>query len=329
MDTDSPQGGPPPFSTHDDIVRMIDQGICVVEVAFDAEGMARDYRFLEVNPAFVTQTGLTDAVGRSMRELKADHEQHWFDIYGKVAKTGEPTRFQAPAAALERWYDVFAFRVEAPAQHRVAIVFDDITERRQTEERLRVLASEMAHRAKNTLAVVSSLAQLSQAESVEAYRAELVSRLTALGNSQHLVEAAAGRGADLRRLIELDLAGFQLSGEARVTMSGPRVLIEPGAAQSFALGLHELATNSAKYGALSVAAGRVAIHWAWSDGRLAWRWEETGGPPVKAPTRLGLGVRLIEKIGHDEIDGGQAEFDWRPEGLVCEMLLPKRTVLPA
>lgn len=317
------QATPRPSTAHDDIIRMIDQGICVIELEFDEDGSTRDYRFIEVNPAFEAQTGLVNAIGRSMRSLKADHEQHWFDIYGKVAKTGEPTRFQAPAAALERWFDVYAFRIGDPAQQRVGLVFSDITERRQTDERLRILAVEMAHRAKNTLAVVSSIARLSQADSLEEYREELQARLSALAHSQHLLQAAQGRGADLGKLIEMDLAGFELPGECRVATKGPSVMIEAGAAQSFALGIHELATNSAKYGALSVPGGRISIEWSWREGLLHWRWEEAGGPPVlQEPARRGLGITLIQNICQDQVSGGSAEFHWRPTGLVCELVLP-------
>jgi len=329
MVSESAPGATLASSAHGDIVQKVDQGICIVEVEFDAAGAPHDYRFLEVNPAFANHTGLTHVAGRSMRELKPDHEQHWFDTYGRVAKTGEPTRFQAPAAALERWFDVFAFRIGAPEDRRIAIVFSDITERRQTEDRLQTLAAEMAHRAKNTLAVVASLVRLSKADSVEAYRRELLSRIAALSHSQHLVEASEGRGANLATLIRMDLAGFQLAGESRLTLSGPEVLIAAGAAQSFALGLHELATNSAKYGALSVPGGRVALDWSWQGARLALRWTESDGPPVREPERLGLGLALIRSVCQDEVDGGGAEFLWRPDGLVCEMLLPRRMALPA
>ena len=124
----------------------IDEGFCVVEVLFepDGEGGERpaDYRFLEANPAFTKQTGLAGAVGRTMRELAPAHEAHWFETYGRVALTGEPTRFEAPAAALGRWYDVYAFRVGAPHARRVAILFADVTPRKRAEaERERLLAA--------------------------------------------------------------------------------------------------------------------------------------------------------------------------------------------
>jgi PAS domain S-box-containing protein len=111
----------------------IDEGFCVIEVLFDAEGQPADYRFLEANPAFVEQTGLVDAVGKRMRDLVPAHEAHWFEIYGRVAQTGEPVRFEAPAQALGRWYDVYAFRIDSPEDNRVAILFTDVSSRKATE----------------------------------------------------------------------------------------------------------------------------------------------------------------------------------------------------
>ena len=126
------------------LFESIEEGFCVVEVLFDEAGAAVDYRFLEANPAFVAQTGLADVVGRRIRELAPGHEPHWFEIYGRVATTGEPTRFEAPAAALGRHYDVSAFRVGAPAERRVAILFDDITGRKRAEAARERLAAEVA-----------------------------------------------------------------------------------------------------------------------------------------------------------------------------------------
>ncbi|WWE91760.1 GAF domain-containing protein [Bradyrhizobium symbiodeficiens] len=124
------------------LFNSLDAGFCIVEVAFDTSGAATDYRFLEINPAFVRQTGLIDAEGKWMRELAPNHEQHWFDVYGQVAITGEAVRFENPAKALnDRWYDVHAFRVGDVDAHLVAILFNDITERRRSELRRNALLS--------------------------------------------------------------------------------------------------------------------------------------------------------------------------------------------
>ncbi|MGE8128779.1 PAS domain-containing protein [Methylobacterium sp. NPDC080182] len=122
---------------------FIDAGFCLIEVEFADGDRPVDYRFLEVNPAFERQTGLRAPVGRRMRDLAPDLEQHWFDLYGRVALTGEPVRFEQAAAALGRWYDVHAYRVDGPARNRVAILFNDITERRRSENALRAREAEL------------------------------------------------------------------------------------------------------------------------------------------------------------------------------------------
>ena len=119
------------------------EGFCIIEVVFDSDDRPVDYRFLEINPAFAAQTGLHNAQGRLMRELAPDHEAHWFEIYGKIALTGEPARFVNEARALNRWYDVSAYRVSRPENRQVAIVFNDITDRKQAEESLRKANDEL------------------------------------------------------------------------------------------------------------------------------------------------------------------------------------------
>ena len=119
------------------LFESIDEAFCIVEVLFDGDDRPVDYRFLETNPAFERHTGIRSGVGRRMRDIAADHEEHWYQVYGKVAATGEPVRFQSPAQALGRFFDVYAFRIGAPEQRRVAILFNDITGKQRTEMALR------------------------------------------------------------------------------------------------------------------------------------------------------------------------------------------------
>jgi PAS domain S-box-containing protein len=136
------------------LFESMDEGYCVVEIIFDKKNNPTDYRFLEINPAFEKQTGIENARGRLMREVARDHEQHWFDLYGRVALSGETLRFERQAAALERFYEVCAFRVGAPELRRVGIVFNDITGRKNLErQRELLLAQEEALRKEAQAAV--------------------------------------------------------------------------------------------------------------------------------------------------------------------------------
>jgi PAS domain S-box-containing protein len=134
------------------LYESIDEGFCTIQMLFDENDKPIDYRFLEVNPSFERQTGIKGAQDRRMREIAPAHEEHWFEIYGKIALTGEPMRFENVAAQLNRWYDVYAFRVGQPQERKVAVLFNDITERKQaevksreSERRFRLLAESIPH----------------------------------------------------------------------------------------------------------------------------------------------------------------------------------------
>jgi PAS domain S-box-containing protein len=197
----------------------------------------------------------------------------------------------------------------------------DITERKRAEERLKLLAAEVDHRAKNMLAVVQAMLRLTRAETVPAFIEAFEGRLQALSGAHMLLSESKWEGAELGRLAAQELAPYRSSDGARVAIDGPPVLLEPAAAQAVAMALHELATNAAKYGALSAPEGRVELTWSLGATELALRWSERGGPPVRAPTRRGLGTTVIERSIRDQL-GGEARLDWRAEGLACEMTIP-------
>lgn len=138
----------------------IDAAFCVVEVIFDEQDRPIDHRFIEINPAFEKQSGLKNALGRRARDILPDHEQHWFDIYGHIVKTGESARFENGSEALGRWFDVHALRVGSPDQRRVAILFTDITERKRTENRLLTLNETLERRVADAIAERKVLADI-------------------------------------------------------------------------------------------------------------------------------------------------------------------------
>ena len=121
---------------HKVLFNSIDEGFCIIEMIFDENNKPIDYRFLEVNASFERQTGMHDAAGKRMREFAPDHEEHWFEIYGKIALTGEAIRFENRAEQLSRWYDVYAFPVGDPKKYQVGILFNDVSARKLAEQQL-------------------------------------------------------------------------------------------------------------------------------------------------------------------------------------------------
>jgi PAS domain S-box-containing protein len=194
----------------------------------------------------------------------------------------------------------------------------NITERKRNEAQIVFLAREAEHRTKNILANVSAAVHLTQAENISEFKKAVEGRIQALANVHRLFVESRWAGAELRDLVAEELAPYRGNDGTRVSIEGPKLLLEPNAAQTMAIIFHELATNAAKYGALSVEDGRVAVTWnILTDRRLALRWIENGGPSVIVPTRRGFGTRVIGKMA--EQAKGEVLFDWRPEGLACEV----------
>ena len=175
---------------------------------------------------------------------------------------------------------------------RVSGVTIDITERKHAEERQNLLAREVDHRAKNALA---------------------------LARVHTVLSLSSWQGAEIKRLVDEELAPYSVGNQ--VTLSGPEVQLRPATAQTLALALHELVTNSAKYGALSTRSGRLTVTWENELGLLRMTWEESGGPQVAEPTSRGFGTRSVIASIESQL-GGKAEFDWRAEGLLCRLSVP-------
>ena len=197
----------------------------------------------------------------------------------------------------------------------------DITERKRAEERQILLAEEVDHRARNVVAVVQSIMRLTRADSIDEYIGALDGRIGALSNAHRLLASSRWEGADLTRLVEEEFAPYRAESNERVSMRGPIVLLPPATAQTIALALHELATNAAKYGALSTDAGRVDLTWRTEPDKLELVWAESGGPEISPPNRRGYGSRAIV-AGIERQLGGLVTFDWQVGGLRCILCVP-------
>ena len=197
----------------------------------------------------------------------------------------------------------------------------DITERKRSEAQIAILAREAEHRAKNVLATVQATIHLTQSDTPEGLKQAIEGRIQALANVHRLFVESRWQGAELHSLAKEELAAYSQGRETRVQIEGPSVLLEPNAAQAIAVILHELATNAAKYGALSVPDGHVRVEWSHDqNGRLVLRWTEKGGPLVEPPTRRGFGARVMENMVRGQLQG-ELHFNWLPEGLACEIVL--------
>ncbi|OKO73480.1 hypothetical protein AC628_24235 [Bradyrhizobium sp. NAS96.2] len=198
----------------------------------------------------------------------------------------------------------------------------DITQQKRNQEHISILAREAEHRSKNILSNVQAIINLSQSDTVEGLKEVISGRIQAMANVHSLFVETRWIGAEVSAIAKQEFAPYlEEGGEKRIVMDGLQTMLEPAAAQAIAVVLHELATNATKYGALSIASGRIELAWSQTeDRRLTLRWTELGGPGITAPRRKGFGSRLIE--GTISPLGGKVLFEWRAEGLVCEIVLP-------
>jgi PAS domain S-box-containing protein len=196
----------------------------------------------------------------------------------------------------------------------------DITEQKRREEHIAMLAREAEHRTKNILATVQATVNLSQSKTLRGLKDVIEGRIRALANVHALFVESRWKGAELSSLVRQQLSPY-LRDNVRAHIDGPQVLLDPNTAQTVAVILHELATNAAKYGALSRAKGRVEVKWSLAvNDQLSLTWTEKRGPAVKRPTHQGFGTRVMERLIRDQ-HKGELRLDWRTEGLECEIVL--------
>jgi two-component sensor histidine kinase len=209
-------------------------------------------------------------------------------------------------------------------------IFLDVTQRKQAEEANELLAGEMSHRVKNLLQIATALTQITwrSATTKEDMAHDLTDRLMALGRAQELVRPVPGRkneAALLGDLISVLLAPYDEKGASvRIRVSVPKMNVGETSSTALALVLHELATNSAKYGALSLPSGTLDVSCNAHDDEVVIMWTERGGPPVVAPSMLGgFGSKLVHRSISTQL-GGAIAFDWSQEGVVVTLRMSKK-----
>jgi PAS domain S-box-containing protein len=316
-------------------LRATHENAAVGIVEVDREG-----RFLYVNEAHCKLTGNTreNLLGRPFTEYThGDDFDRDFDLFKRqvageldlytiekrhVRADGSTGWARTSSSAVRDANGAFLYSVR---------VVEDITERKQAENRQKLLVDELNHRVKNTLATVQSLAYQTfrQALPPDVARERFEARLLALSRTHNLLNESSWAGAPLRDVLALELEPFGGENGERVDMRGRNLHLPARLAVVLGMLFHELSTNAVKYGALSVAEGKVDVSWdlsAGEDGEAVLRleWIERDGPKVETPTRLGFGSRLIQATVQQEL-GGSIDLRFEPAGLVCRMEIPLRS----
>jgi PAS domain S-box-containing protein len=200
----------------------------------------------------------------------------------------------------------------------------DVTKRRHAEEQRDLLVAELSHRVKNTLATVVSIARQSFGKNatIETARRSFEGRLRALAQTHTRLAEANWEGVPLKTLIEDEVAPYRGEDGGNLVLNGPPVSFTSKQAVVLGMAFHELATNAAKYGALSSKGGRVSVNWTWAgEGSFSVEWREEGGPHVSPPAQAGFGRLLLERALAADLKGS-VDMDFRPTGLVCRITLP-------
>jgi two-component sensor histidine kinase len=202
----------------------------------------------------------------------------------------------------------------------------DITERKEREEKEDLLIREINHRAKNMLSVVDAIAHQTATRNPDDFIERFSERIQALSANQDLLVRNEWNGVEIADLVRAQLAHFADLIGSRIAMHGPRLRLNPASAQAIGLALHELATNAGKYGALSTDAGRVDVSWGTDGDTLTMSWTEREGPPVSAPQRRGFGTIVMEAMAERTVDG-KVDLDYAPSGLSWRLTCPAENAL--
>ncbi|KQV82706.1 HWE histidine kinase domain-containing protein [Rhizobium sp. Root1220] len=289
-----------------------------------------DHRFELVNPEYSKLIGNRSVVGLPIaKALPEVANQGYVALLDRVFQSGEPVKKMSERLLLKRAEDGsmeerFVDFVYQPIRDERGIVThifvqgSDVTERVRAENHQKLLVNELNHRVKNTLASIQSIVSqtLRGVQTKEEASAAITDRILALSRAHNVLTNENWDGADLRTMVENSLDAFQHAGRKAIQIMGPKLRVGPHAALSVALAMHELATNAAKYGALSSPTGIVDVRWSIEpDGVFTLRWAEEGGPTVAAKDRRGFGSRLILEVLPRELQG-TANIEYPPTGAV-------------
>jgi PAS domain S-box-containing protein len=230
-----------------------------------------------------------------------------------------------------RWVETLGlayFEGDGPERRAVSFsgTVQDITERKEREEKEHLLMREINHRAKNMLSVVDAIAHQTATKSPEDFVERFSERIQALSANQDLLVRNEWNGVEIADLVRAQLAPFADLIGSRIAVQGPTLRLNPASAQAIGLALHELATNAGKYGSLSTNAGHADVSWGSDGDTLTMSWTEREGPPVSAPQRRGFGTIVMEAMVARSVDG-KVDLDYAPSGLTWRLTCPAANAL--
>lgn len=304
----------------------------IVESAMDAMiTVDEDQRVVLFNPSAERMFGVlaVDAIGapivqfipQRFREGHAEHIRRFKETGVTNRRMGALGTVSGLRANGEEFpVEASISQVEIGGAKIATVILRDIAERKINEEARLLLAREVDHRAKNVLAVVQALVSLTQAATKEEFIAAVRGRVSALGRAHSLLAENRWEGGDLRQIVVDETAAYHKPGQIQIT--GPDLVLAPYAVQPLSLLVHELATNAVKYGAFSVAEGRVEVEWrVLPDETLQLGWSESGGPIVKEPAARGFGSTLVREVATRQL-AGSIDIAWPAGGLQLTATLP-------
>jgi PAS domain S-box-containing protein len=300
-----------------------------------------DFKIQAVNPTALPMFGdIPDLVGRDFGDVihilwPTDYADEVVRLFRHTLETGEPyVTYEHIEERRDRkvkeYYEWRINRIPLPeGRYGVVCYFRDISAQVRARQQRELLINELNHRVKNTLATVQSIAaQTLKGTTVPAVvKSALESRLLSMAGAHDVLTQQNWEGADLRNIVEKALSPF-MAPKREFDVNGPDIRLLPKSALAVAMAVHELATNAAKYGALSNGSGRISVHWAIAEHderNLQIVWTETNGPKVAAPNSKGFGSRLIERGLAGQL-GGEAVIDYRETGVVCRIMAPLSTI---
>ncbi len=308
-----PLSSPPPDPRLEAVLESISDAFYAIDP---------DWTYVIFNGAAERYFGVSrhDVLGKDMWEVFPQGVGTPFEaVCRRAMDQRKPASFESPS----RWRPdrMVEIRITPMTTGGIGVSLHDITDRKRAEESRELLMREVDHRSRNVLTVVQAIVRLTDAGDIETYKEVVLGRVSALARAQGALASRRWENVHLHALLDEAMAAMATPGHYR--LEGPDALLHPAHAQPVSMIVHELATNAAKYGALSTEEGRVAIAWITTEGGdLTLTWRESGGPAVAPSGRDGFGSRLIRQLARQM--AAELSFAWAPEGLTVSLTIPPR-----